>query len=82
MHMNIYVFFQNLNILCSFWSTVFFFGFFFFWFFSGPVWFRIFGVDRFGLVSGSDNIDDITLEHDMCTLERSTSLVLAYKCSL
>jgi hypothetical protein len=25
MHMNIYVFFQNLNILCSFWSTVFFF---------------------------------------------------------
>jgi hypothetical protein len=51
MHMNIYVFFQNLNILCSFWSTVFFF-----WFFSGPVRFHIFGVDWFGPVSGSDNI--------------------------
>jgi hypothetical protein len=29
MHMNIYVFFQNLNILCSFWLIdFFFFGFF------------------------------------------------------
>jgi hypothetical protein len=53
MHMNIYVFFQNLNILCSFWSTSFFVLFFFR---SSPVRFRIFGVDRFGPVFGSDNI--------------------------
>jgi hypothetical protein len=52
MHMNIYVFFQNLNILCSFWSTGFLV-----WFFSGPVRFRIFGVDQSGPVFGSDNIE-------------------------
>ena len=54
--MNIHVFFQNLNILCSFWSTGFYF-----WFFIGPVWFHIFGVDRSGLVSSSDNIDHTTM---------------------
>jgi hypothetical protein len=38
---------SKLNILFSFWSTGFF---------SSPVWFRIFGVDWSGPVSGSDNI--------------------------
>jgi hypothetical protein len=52
MHMNIYVFIQNVNILCSFWSTSFFIRFF-----SGPVRFRILGVDRSSPVSGFDNID-------------------------
>jgi hypothetical protein len=41
--MNIFVF-QNLNILCSFWSTGFFFRLHIFW------------VDLFGLVFGSYNI--------------------------
>jgi hypothetical protein len=50
MHMNIYVFFQNLNILCIFWSTGFLVQFFSS---SGPV--HIFGVDRFDDRSGSDN---------------------------
>jgi hypothetical protein len=48
MHMNIYICFQNLNILCSFWSAIFFFGL---------VRFHISWVDQFGSVSGSDSID-------------------------
>jgi hypothetical protein len=31
---------------------------------------------------GAIIMHDITLEHDICTLECSISLVLAYKCSL
>jgi hypothetical protein len=52
MHMNIYVSFQNLNILSSFWSTGSFY-----WFFSSLLRFRIFEVDWFGPVPSSDNID-------------------------
>jgi hypothetical protein len=46
MHMNIYVFFQILNILCIFWSTSFWSSFF-------PV--HIFGVDQFDDRSSSNN---------------------------
>jgi hypothetical protein len=52
-HEYIFIFFQNLNILCNFWSTSFFVRFF-----SGSSssLAHIFGVDRFGHRSGSDNI--------------------------
>jgi hypothetical protein len=39
MHMNIHVFFQILNTLCSFWSTIFLFDFFPIFF--GPVRFLV-----------------------------------------
>jgi hypothetical protein len=50
-HEYIWVFFQNLNILCIFRSTSFFVQFFSC---TGPI--HIFGVDQFGHRSGSNNI--------------------------
>jgi hypothetical protein len=50
MHMNMYLFFKNLNILCIFNDRFF-----------DPVFFRfrLFGVDRFNDRFGSGNIDII-----------------------
>jgi hypothetical protein len=63
MHMNIYVFFQNLNILCSFWSTIFFF---FFFFLSGPV--SHFWGQPVRSVSSSDNIAvKVKFDNDITT---------------
>jgi hypothetical protein len=59
MHMNIYVFFQNLNILCIFWSTGFWSVLFFFLVqFGSHFW-----VDWFDDRSGSDNTDSPLLLH-------------------
>jgi hypothetical protein len=50
-HEYICCFFQNLNILCIFWSTGFLVQFF-----SSSIPVHIFGVSRFGHQSDSDNI--------------------------
>jgi hypothetical protein len=50
-HEYICFFFQNLNILCSFWSIDSFSEKKF-----GPIRFRIFGVDQFDPSTGSHNI--------------------------
>jgi hypothetical protein len=54
MHMNMYLFFENLNILCIFSDR--FFDPVFFWFFSGSGSVPVFGVDRFDDRFGSCNI--------------------------